>query len=454
MAKVTPPLVSGALPFLGHVLDFRSDRTALLRRGYQEHGPIFALDLAGQKTAILIGPTFHRRFFQETDKSLSMDKPYRFMQAIFGDVAFLASHETYLRHRPVLHAPFKRQKMVRYIEIMQREVQRWLDDLGDSGEFEINAELGRLVQNVAGYALMGKEFQQSVGAEFWSLYSVLGKALDPIIPPNWPLPKFIRRDRAKERMVAILRPVIAERRRHPERYDDFLQDIIDTPDAEGNKPDDDLVIGLILALNFAGHETTAGQAAWTIIQILQHPSYCQLVESEVAEKAPPGTTLNQALLNRLEHVIWAVRETERTQPSADMQIRYVEEDLDVDEHVIPAGWLVQTAPNVAHRLPELFTAPHQFDPLRFAPDRQEDRQDRFALIGFGGGMHKCTGMNFANNEMAVITTLLLQQYDLQLMTTETDVEYGLGANRPTETWVRYQRTPVTERVAHGVSHPR
>jgi sterol 14-demethylase len=60
-------LVSGALPGLGHALEFRSDRTVLIRRGFEEHGSIFAIKLANQNMAILIGPENQRTFFMETE---------------------------------------------------------------------------------------------------------------------------------------------------------------------------------------------------------------------------------------------------------------------------------------------------------------------------------------------------------------------------------------------------
>ncbi len=96
MPKPTPPLVSGALPGLGHVLEFRSDRTALMRRGFAEHGNIFALKLANQNVAILVGPENHKVFFSETDKALSIQEPYSFLRTTFGEVLFLAPHEVYL----------------------------------------------------------------------------------------------------------------------------------------------------------------------------------------------------------------------------------------------------------------------------------------------------------------------------------------------------------------------
>lgn len=437
--KKTPPLVSGAKPLVGHLFEFQKDRHALLERGYREHGEVFAIKLATQPIAVVIGPEHHRTFFTETDEKLNISTPYTFLKAAFGEVLFIASHETYKRQRPLLLQAFGRKKMLRYVEVMQIEVQRWLDGLGDEGEMELTAEIGRLVQQVAGHALMGEAFQEEVGREFWEQYLLLGKALDPVLPPDWPLPKFIRRDRARARLREIMAPIIAERRRNPEQYDDFLQDFVNYRYPDGSEVEDEVLLNLILGLMFAGHETTAGQAGWMIIQLLQNSGYLALVQEEVDEHLPPGTPMSPKVLKQLPHLGWAAQETERRRPSADILFRDVDEPVEMGDYVIPAGWRVQVATEVAHTLPDLWSDPDEYDPCRFAPGREEHKQDRFSLIGFGGGTHKCMGMNFANNEMTVIAALLFQQFDLELLTPEPGIERGLGANRPEETWVRYRR---------------
>jgi len=442
--KPPPPIVSGAKPILGHALEFQKDRSSLIRRGYEEFGSVFCIKLANQRVAVLIDPDLHKQFYMETDKKLGIEKPYRFLRPLFGDVLFMAPHETYLEQRPFVIQAFRREKMVHYIKVMQQQVQLWLDDLGTAGEIEIVAELGHLTQCVAGYAFMGDDFQQQVGEEFWRLYEDLGKSIDLILPPNWPLPKFIKRDRAKARMLKILQPVIKERRAYPDKYDDFLQDFVNQRYKDGRLIEDDVLLGLMLGLMFAGHETTAGQAAWTIIQLLQNQDYLTLVQDEIEQSVPNGEMIEPRGMAKLKHISWAVRETERTRPSAELNMRTVEESLDVGDYLVPKGWLVQTDAGLAHQLPSLWKNPQKFDPLRFAPDRKEDKQHRFSLIGFGGGIHKCTGMNFANNEMIIITALLFQQFDLELITQSPTIIRGVGANKPSETWIRYKRKPDSQ----------
>src|SRR5690606_18156737 len=152
----------------------------------------------------------------------------------------------------------------------------------------------------------------------------------------------------------------------------------------------------------------------------------------------------------LHHLGWAIRETERTRPSVGLLMRMVEQPIEVGGYHLPTGWLVQVAPGQAHLLPELFSNPEQYDPLRYAPGREEDKQHRFALIGFAGGVHKCAVMNLANMDMTILTALLLQPFDLQPLTPTPAVEHGLGASRPTPTRLHYRRkqlTPIPQPVA-------
>jgi sterol 14alpha-demethylase len=437
--QLTPPIVSGARPVVGHLLEFMKDQPGLVERGFKEHGSLFTVKLMSQNVAFLIGPEYHRVFFMETDKALNISTPYKFLRVTFGDVLFIATHDEYLRQRPFIQQAFRREKMAQYITVMQREVQRWLDNLGEEGEFDIAGEMAHLAQQVAGSALMGDKFQEDAGEEFWELYDDLSRSLDPLLPPSLPLPKFYRRDRARNRMREILLPMLEERRRNPDAYHDFLQDFVNSNYPDGQPIEDEVLLNLMVALMFAGHETTAGQAAWNIILLLQNPQYMAQVQAEINRVIPYGSTIDLKTLHELPHLGYAVTETERLRPSVPMLIRDVDEDITVGDYVIPAGWKVQVAQEIAHNLPQYFDEPERYDPLRYAPGREEDKADRFSLIGFGGGVHKCTGMNFANNEQMVIAALLLQQFDLELVTEKPGIERGMGANKPKPTIVRYRR---------------
>ena len=438
MSVNTPPVVSGGLPVLGHALEMMRDRERLFKRGYREHGDVFAIKLGPRFAAVVSGAENNKLVYTQTDKALNMQDAYTFLKSSLGEVLFTASKEAYYNQRPVLQEVFRRERMAGYIQAMNIEIQSWIDGLGDAGVMDLSDEMLRLAQFVAGHALIGPQYQQELGEGFWDLYLDISRSLDPILPPNLPLPKFRRRDKAKAAINKIFHEMIEKRRQHPDRYDDLISTLLQTPLKDGTVMEDQTIVNMFTGLLFAGHETTAGQAAWTVAQLLQNPDYLELVEGELKLKVPPGTEITQEVINQLEHIAWAIEETTRMRPSADLQMRTVEQALDLGGYHLPVGWQVIVNAANSHFLPQVFKNPDDYDPLRWSPERGEGR-NAFALVGFGGGIHKCTGMNFAKNEMTIITARLLQTFDLELLSQDIRVVQGAGANHPSEIKIRYQK---------------
>jgi sterol 14-demethylase len=302
---------------------------------------------------------------------------------------------------------------------------------------ELTSQIVDLVKEVAGRCFLGKEINDQLGDDFWVAYDDLSKSLDPVLPPAWPLPKFIRRDRAKRYVRDVLAPLVSERRRQP--VDDPFQMLVETVMKDGELPEEEVIVQLLMALLFAGHETTAGQAAWTVIQLIQNPDYLKRVRDELEVVLGEGTPINQDTLRQLNTLKLAVDETSRMRPSAEIIMRTVDDDLQIGEIVIPAGWMVQTAAAVDHFREDLFEKPFEYDPDRFNKERREDRREKHAILSFGGGLHTCAGMNFAYNEMMVIAALLFQNYDLEILSGDPVVKRGLGSSRPSKTRLRYTR---------------
>ena len=75
--------------------------------------------------------------------------------------------------------------------------------------------------------------------------------------------------------------------------------------------------------------------------------------------------------------------------------------------------LVGVSPAISNRLPECFPEPNCFDPSRYDPGREEDKQ-LFAWIPFGGGRHRCVGAAFAMMQIKAIFADLLRRYEFEL----------------------------------------
>jgi sterol 14-demethylase len=443
MTNPLPPLVSGGLPVVGHMFEMLKSRESLFQRGFAEHGDVFAIKLGPQRVAVITGAEHNKQLYTQTDKTLNMQDGYGFLKEAIGEVLFTASPEDYYNQRPVLQEVFRRERMTGYIRAMNVEVQRWLDGLGERGEVDMAQEMLHLTQAVAGHAFIGPNFRDELGDHFWELYSDIGNSLDPVLPPTLPLPKFRRRDRARAEIGRILGGLIDKRRQNPDQYDDLISDLLRTPLKDGSTMPDDTIVSMFTGLIFAGHETTAGQAAWLVALLLQHPDYLSLVRDEIAQSVAYGAEIDARVLSALERIYWAIDETTRLRPSADVQLRTVDEPMTVGRYEVPAGWRMMVSAATSHHMPDVWQNPERFDPLRYSPERGEGKNP-FAIVGFGGGVHKCTGMNFAKNEMAVITALFFQQFDAELLSRDMRVVAGHGANRPSEVRVRYQRKPLSQ----------
>ncbi|MFN8444454.1 MAG: cytochrome P450 [Caldilineaceae bacterium] len=443
MTIAIPPMLSGGFPVVGHLFEMLRNREKFFKRGYNEHGELFTVKLGPQHVLVITGAQYNQIFYKETDKALNMQEGYAFLKEAIGEVLFVAGPETYLNQRPALQEVFKQKRMASYIQAMNVEVQRWLDRLGQSGETDLTQELLQLTQFVAGRAFIGPNFEQELGPDFWGHYAAISASINPLLPQNLPLPVFWRRDRAKKKIKTILSGIIQKRREHPEQYDDLITTLLSTPMKDGTIMSDEEIVTMFMGLIFAGHETTAGQAAWLLALLLQHPETLKPVQQEIREHVVYGQELDGHTLSQLNYMYWAIDETTRMRPSADTQIRTVQEPLKMGDYEIPVGWRIMVSGATSHFQSEVFANPDHFDPLRYSPERGEGKNP-FAIIGFGGGIHKCTGMNFAKNEMAVITARFFQQFDAELLSKEVHVIMGNGANHPSPVRIRYQRKPLSQ----------
>jgi sterol 14alpha-demethylase len=421
----TPPMVRG-LPLVGSLLEFRRDHVGIFERAYREHGPVFSIRLGPQRGVVLIGPEYHGFFFGEVDRRLSVPELYRFVVPMFGEVVMAVRDlETRRRHVGLMQSAFQGRRLERYARTMVTETCAWLDGLGD-GTLELWDELETLSMSIAAATLMGPEVRGRIGA-FRPLLSDLARGMEFVLPPNLPLPRFRRRDRAREALVEMIRPILAERRARPAGSEDFIQVLADDPSLRNGDGGDELLVGMALCTIFTGYITTAAQMAWTLVLLLQHPDYLERVVAELDEqRAGLSTFPAHARLPRLDR---AVKEAVRLRPVMSHYARTNAEEYELDGFRMPKGWLTMLCPPVAHRLPHVFADPDRYDPDRFGPARAEDRQPN-ALIGFSGGFYRCPGSGFGTAEIKVALGLLLEQFAVELVDSDPPAAFDLGVMRP------------------------
>ncbi|MGW8724443.1 cytochrome P450 [Streptomyces sp. NPDC055808] len=162
-------------------------------------------------------------------------------------------------------------------------------------------------------------------------------------------------------------------------------------------PDDDLLSYLTgcdlsdeevtfmgITLLVAGHETTANMLSLGVFALLEHPGQLARLRAEPA---------------LIEH---AVEELMRHQTIIHAgPTRAALEDVELAGEVIRAGQVVTVSLPAANRDPLRFPEPDVMDISNAAAQGQ---------LGFGFGIHQCTGQQLARLEMSIALSELLQRF--------------------------------------------
>ncbi len=436
------PALGGGAPLIGHVAEFFRDPVSVLKRGYAEKGKLFSFNIMGRRMNVMLGPEHNRFFFEETDKLLSIRESMPFFLKMFSpDFYSFAEMDEYLRQRAVIMPRFKAAAMKQYVGIMAEETLNLTERLGDEGEFDLVSTLGPVVMDIAAHSFMGKEFHEKLGHEFFELFRDFSGGMEFVLPLWWPTPKMLRSQRAKKKLHAILQSWIEKRRAAPLDPPDFFQGMVESKYPDGKPIPDELIRHMIMLLVWAGHETTAGQVSWALADILQNRDYEAVLRSELKATIgdSDGRDMGWEAAIAMTKMDLALRETERLHPVAFILSRKANEDITRDGYTIAKGDFVLLAPSVTHRMTETWKEPDRYNPERFNAENPDAQIESNSLVGFGGGMHRCAGVNFARMEMKVILAVLLQHYDMELID-EVKPIAGAGTYWPAQPCrVRYQK---------------
>src|SRR3954451_4175243 len=419
MNMQAPLKVSGDDGGTGHLEELRADPIALMRRVRDECGDVGEFRLADKPVVLLTGSEANEAFFRASEEDLDQAEAYPFMTPIFGEgVVFDASPE---RRREMLHNQALRDKFMRgHAETIAREVNRMISSWGDSGEIDLLDWFAELTIYTSSACLVGQRFRDQLDSRFAALYHDLEQGTDAIafVDAYAPIESFRRRDAARAGLVELVDAIMQERAAGPAPADDDrdLLDVLMSIPGEDGEPrfTADQVTGMFIAMMFAGHHTTSGTAAWTLIELLRHPDYLESVTDELDQLAAEGHAVSYQALREMPKLDAAIKEALRLHPPLILLLRVAKVDFEVGGCLVESGKLVGASPAISNRIGESFAQPDAFDPDRYLEPREEDVANPWNWIPFGAGRHRCVGAAFAMMQLKAIFSVLLRDWSFDL----------------------------------------
>ncbi len=384
----------------GHLQELRTDPIGLLQRVRDECGDVGRFRLAGRDVVLVSGAPVNEAFFRAPDDVLDQAQAYPFMTPIFGQgVVFDASPER--RQEMLRNQALRGEQMRGHAATIEHEVRRMVAGWGESGEIDLLDFFAELTIYTTSSCLIGQRFRGQLDGRFAGHYHDLERGTDALayVDAHADIETFHRRDRAREALVALVQEIMDARANSgPVERDrrDLLDVLLSLKNPDGTDHfSADEITGMFISMMFAGHHTSSGTAAWTLIELLRHPELLDAVRAELDQLYDTGAEVSFQALRSIPLLESALKETLRLHPPLILLLRVAQQDFAVGGHLLPAGTMVGATPKVSNRIPADFPDPDRFDPARYLDPRQEDLTNRWTWIPFGAGRHRCVGNAFA-----------------------------------------------------------
>jgi sterol 14-demethylase len=411
-----PPRVSGGQGENAHLDELREDPIALMARVRAECGDVGEFTIGQRDVVLLTGADANEFYFRAPEEQLDQAEAYPFMTPIFGKgVVFDAPPE---RRREMLHNQALRDKFMRgHAATIAAEVEGMVAGWDDEGEIDLLSWFAELTIYTSSACLIGSRFRHQLDGRFAELYHDLEQGTDPIayVDPYADIESFRRRDAARVALVELVQGIMERRTAEPPPADgesDLLDVLMSIKDEDGSdRFSADTVTGMFISMMFAGHHTTSGTAAWTLIELLRHPEIMAGVNDELDELYADGSEVSFQALREIPLLESALKEALRLHPPLILLLRVAMEDLTYGDFHIAAGKFVGASPSICNRIPEDFPDPDAFVPARYLQGREEDRANPWTWIPFGAGRHRCVGAAFAMMQLKAIFSVLLQGWE-------------------------------------------
>jgi retinoid hydroxylase len=394
--------------------DYNRTMSSFLACMAVERGPIFKVEWAPHfQVVYMIGPEANEFVLHMHREHFSSDFGWSpNIGEVLGKGLLNMDDPEHTRHRNVIEPALMAPYMARYLVIMQRVIKGCISNWGERGEVDLCEETHKIAFDVAAEALLGLRLGEQVDHLRKLFRTMLNSKYDSRQESE---KQFRQRVMVvRDELDQILLSIIAERREAP--TDDMLGLLVQARDGKGQALSGAQLLGHAKVLLVGGHETTAWLGAWLLYLLITHPAYLARVQSELGSlSGVPDGLMTLEGIKAMKVLGNAFKEAGRLYPSIGNVPRGVVKDFEFGGYRVPAGARIVYSIAASHRLPGIFQNPDMFDPDRFLPPRREDKRHPYALVTFGGGLHICLGMNFAQAEIKAIAAHILSSYSLGLV---------------------------------------
>jgi len=190
-----------------------------------------------------------------------------------------------------------------------------------------------------------------------------------------------------------------------------------------------VIVEFALLMIFGGVVNTAMISCWTLFYLGANNEWKNKVIAEVRNLISnySDASSSEQIHERFSSIpvsAWedetpaiegVIRETMRLIKTGPALRRNLADNLQFADKTVDKGAYVVYNMADVHLDEMVYSEPLKFDPSRFSPPREEDKQGHMLFLGWGAGRHICSGMKIAKLEIKMILALFLSSYEYTLV---------------------------------------
>lgn len=365
-----------ATTLLPHI-DFASDPLPDLHEvidGLRAHGPVVPVTYHGKPAWLINSHAELREAFSDEVHFMAAAAYRIHSEPAQGKTIQTMAGNEHRVNRALVSSPFFPRQVRALVEsLLEPEAHRIVDRFETEDEVDIIRAYARPYPFTVISRMLGIPTHDEEQFLEWAV-----KLLDYPWDPEGAL-------RARAEFSAYMAPIIEARRQRP--ADDVLS-LLASAEFEGQRLDDEEILGFCRLLFPAGSDTTYKNMGSLLAYMLSDPA--------LVERARGSDASREAL----------VQEGLRIEPPTALLPRMCSKDIHFGGVDMRAGDWVLFGITAANNDPAVFADPRRFDP---------DRDNRH--LAFGHGVHFCLGSHLARRELECSLKVLFSRFpDMRLKT--------------------------------------
>lgn len=407
------PHVPG-LPIVGNAAGLMKDAMGFLTAAYHAHGPVYQIQVPGREIIILAGPQANLLMINAGEKLFRLRPIYGKLIEETASEAYLPTLDEpeYSYYRKLIRPKMSRDTLAAYLPQAIGKIEQLSAAWQPGSQLPVLQTMTRLCLEIIAGCTENSEIGDHLAdiVLFTNRLIGSGVAFQPAF-----LLKLPDYQSAKQRFEHFLQTIVEKHRAKTDApYDDFVDLLLRSPKHDGaplaaNQADLLAYVHLPIVNGVAYAPRLAG---YLLYELLRTPALLQKVQAEVDAAFADGVPT----FHHFRHMRWlygACMETLRRYPIAGALPRYVAEAFDFGGYRIPQGKLVFVATGVTHFLPEIYPDPYQFDPERYFEPRNEHHTPG-AFAPYGLGSRTCLSAGMGESLIMIVVAALLAKYRFAL----------------------------------------